>query len=99
MAKIKYKDIFFIENNAKDVKIIKHITVELNSLFGQDQLKTLDDVKEKMYEEVKKCGANAIINFKYGQKSTFWKSIFGLDDVYWYGSGDAVIIKSTSNKL
>jgi hypothetical protein len=88
----KYEDVYFIEESINNVNIIQHIETEINQFFGQSQLKSLPDVKKKMYDIIKKYNGNAIINFKYGQRSTFWKSIFGLDDVLWYGSGDVVLL-------
>ena len=90
----KYKDIYFIENNLDNKKIIKHINININKFFGQSQLNSLSDVKEKMYNIVKSNNGNAIINFKYGQKSTFWKSLIGLDNVYWYGNGDIIFLNN-----
>ncbi len=85
----KYKDIYFIENNVDNFgkRSIKDINVDIDGMFCNSQLKSLGDVKEKMYNIAKRYNGNAIINFKYGQKSTFLKSIFGLDDVCWYGKG------------
>jgi uncharacterized protein YbjQ (UPF0145 family) len=43
-----------------------------------------------MAEKAKACGANAIIDFKYGQRSVgFLASLFQRDDVNWYGTGQA----------
>ena len=83
----KYDGIYFIEGEIDNARTIKSVAIELNGVFSQTQLKTLDDVKKQMVSMAKKYNANAIIDFKYGQKSSFWKSIFSLDDVQWYGSG------------
>lgn len=83
----EYKGIYFIEGDGTSGRTIGPINIELNGFFSQNQLKTLDDLKDKMVQLVKRDGGNAVISFKYGQRSTFWKSIFGMDDVYWYGSG------------
>lgn len=32
---------------------------------------------------VRSRGDNAVLFFQYGQRSTFWKSLIGMDDVYW----------------
>ena len=90
----KYEDVYFIEENIDNVNVVQHIETEINQFFGQSQLKSLPDVKKKMYNIIKKYNGNAIINFKYGQRSTFWKSIFGLDDVLWYGIGDIVFLSN-----
>ena len=47
----------------------------------------MDDVKKKMAALAKEAGGNAVVQFKYGQRSTIWTALFGLDDVGWYGDG------------
>jgi hypothetical protein len=64
----------------------------LNGLFFQGQLKSLNDVKKKMAKEIRKSGGNALVNFKYGQKSSFWSSIGSWDDMSWQGSGDIAVV-------
>ena len=49
----KYEDIYFIEENINNVNIIQHIETEINQFFGQSQLKSLLDVKKKMYDIIK----------------------------------------------
>ena len=93
----KYKGIHFVEGIPASAKIIREISTEINELFSGSQLKSLDDVKERMVDIVKQSGGNAVINFKYGQKSSFWKSIFALDNVYWFASGK--IAKIDPNEL
>lgn len=46
---------------------------------------------------VRSRGDNAVLFFQYGQHSTFWKSLIGMDDVYWYGSGQISVL--TPNEL
>lgn len=75
--------IVFIEGNHQEARPLGRIDVTLN---WQAQHKSLADVKRKMAEEARKLGANTIIDFTYGQKSTFWS--FG-DKVQWYGKGIA----------
>ena len=74
-------------------KTICDISTEINEFFGQSQLKSLDDVKEKMIHVVAKYGGNAVVDFKYGQRLSFWKSLFRVDGVMWYASGKIAIIK------
>ena len=83
----EFKGIYFIEGTPKEARYIEPISGELNGAFSQSQLKSLDDLKEKMREVVLRRGGNCVIDFEYGQRSRFWKGLFGLDSVYWYGSG------------
>ena len=92
MKLVKYKDIYFLEDNIPNIKILKHISTKIDGFFFEAQLCSLTDVKEKMYVKAKSYKANCIINFKYGQKSSFFSSIFSLDDTHWYGEGDLVHI-------
>ena len=89
----EYKGVLFIEGMPENCRILCDISTEINECFGQSQLKSLDDVKEKMIVAVQKAGGNAVVDFKYGQKSSFWKSLFALDDVAWYASGKIAIVK------
>ena len=93
MYSSEYKGVLFFEGMPENCTIIRNISTEINEFFGQSQLKSLDDVKDRMIEIVKSSGGNAVVDFKYGQKSTFWKSLFGMDDVMWYASGKIAIIK------
>ena len=83
----KYKGVLFIEGSPREAKVIAGIASELNGAFSQNQLRSLDDLKEKMRTVVIQRGGNCVVDFKYGQRSTFWKSLLGMDNVYWYGTG------------
>lgn len=87
MYSAEYKGIYFVEGIPPGSRLIGDISTEINETLGQSQLKSLDDVKEKMVELVRRGGGNAVVNFKYGQKSNFWKSLLSLDDVRWVASG------------
>ena len=91
----EYKDIYFIEGSPREAIVIESFSSELNGFFSQNQLKSLDNIKEKMRDYVLSKGGNCVIDFKYGQRSTFWKSILGMDDVLWYGSGKVSKINPT----
>ena len=82
-----FKGVFFIEGAPHEAQTLEAISSELNGFFSQNQLRSLDDLKEKMKDYVLQRGGNCVIEFKYGQRSTFWKSIFGMDNVFWYGTG------------
>ena len=84
-----YKDVIFIEGSISKFKPMHKIEVSLKGFSAQ--LQSLNHVKEKMAENAKEQGANAIIEFEYGQKTPgFWSS-YG-DNVNWYGKGIAVIL-------
>jgi hypothetical protein len=80
-------EIFFSESSHPNVQIIKHLSVEISR-----QNSNLRQVKEKLVVEAKSVGANAIINFRYGQKAHKpWELLaFKWDTESWHGEGDAV---------
>ena len=79
--------VFFIEGRPVECRVIGPVSVELNGAFSQAQLKSLDDVKIELARLVSSKGGNCVADFKYGQRSTFWGSLWGMDKVAWYGSG------------
>ncbi len=82
-----YEGIRFIEGRPAKVRAIEPIRIEIGGVIRSSQLKTLDDVKT-MAGRVRARDGNAVIDFKYGQKSVgFLRSLFQLDDVNWYGEG------------
>jgi len=81
--------IVFIEGECHGCREIGPVSVRIGGMFTQAQLKSLEDVKRQMAATVSQMGGNGLIRFKYGQRSTFWASIFGLDGVTWYGEGVA----------
>ena len=88
MYSSEYKGVMFIEGIPENCQVLKEISTEINELFGQSQLKSLD----KMVDIVRREGGNAIVDFKYGQRSSFWKSFFSLDAVHWFASGKIALI-------
>lgn len=81
--------VIFDEGQVKSMTFIRKISTQLNSGFGQDQLKSLTDVKRAMAREVLAAGGNCVSNFKYGQKNgSFWQQMWSVDNVLWYGSGE-----------
>lgn len=83
----EYQGVYFIEGSPKEASPLAPISSELNGFFSQNQLKSLDDLKARMCVLVQEKGGNCVIDFKYGQRSTFWKSLFGMDNVLWHASG------------
>lgn len=77
-----FNGVYFVEGIPARVHVIRKISRRLAS-----QLKTLDDVKELMALDVQAAGGNAVVDFKYRQTSSFWRSLISLDNVYWESSG------------
>jgi hypothetical protein len=84
-----FEDIIFVEGADPDSKLIERIECDLSFKLGA-QLKNLNDVKRVLAEKARSVGANAILDFKYGQKSRW----LALDDVAYYGSGVAAILSA-----
>lgn len=76
-----YKDIIFVEGDNPKAKRMKKVDVSLGGIGAQ--LKSLNDVKNKLVENANLYGCNCILDFKYGQKT----ALFAFDDVKYYGSG------------
>ncbi len=89
-----YKGVVFIEGYEPSARLLGR--VEYDKRFSYNaQLKTLDSVKEQLAGKAVAMGANAVVEFTYGQKSSGWfKSVLlSLDDnIKWYGYGMAAII-------
>ena len=89
-----YKGFVFIEGDEPSAKCLGNIEYK-KSFTINSQSKTLDCVKDQLVEKTVEMGGNAIINFKYGQKTAGWfkSCLFWLDDdIKWYGSGVAAIL-------
>ena len=85
-----YDDVFFTESTIKGMSSLKHIHVEISR-----QNSNLFEVKKRMASETKSIGANAVMNFKYGQtKHKTWELVltFKWDTESWHGEGDAIKI-------
>lgn len=78
-----YKEVFFIEGSPPNAETLGAISVKFN--FNQNR--GLDNVKDNMRQIVLSKGGNSVINFKYGQRATFWR-----DGVSWYGSGEIALV-------
>jgi hypothetical protein len=89
-----FEGIRFIEGRPPSASIIKPIRVEIGGMLTSAQLKNLDDVKRLMADRAKEAGGNAVVDFKYGQRSVgFWRSLIDRDDVNWYGEGRIALLK------
>lgn len=84
--KTMYNDVIFIEGADNRVNVKGNVKYKFGS-FGS-QLKGLDSVKDSLANQAKSQGCNCIIEFKYGQKASW----FSLDDTKWYGEGKCGIL-------
>ena len=91
-----HKGVYFIEGLPAGTRRITPLSTRIDGVFSNSQLKSLDDIKDKMSEIVRRSGGNAVVDFKYGQKSSFWRSLLSLDDVRWEASGYVARIDPTS---
>ncbi|MFD1950243.1 hypothetical protein ACFSGX_05620 [Sphingomonas arantia] len=87
MYRAEYKGIAFIEGCPPGVVPMRQLDTKIDGWFSQSQLKSLDNIKDVMVDQARADGANAIVNFKYGQKNSFWRSLLSVDDVYWFATG------------
>ena len=78
--------IFFSEQSAS-VGTMKQIAVKKNR-----QNFSLTQIKDMMAKEARAVGANAIVDFRYGQRSHKWYQQIAIkwDTESWYGEGRAV---------
>ena len=89
-----YKGFIFIEGHEPSARVLGKVEYKKNFSFNA-QDKTLNVVKEQLMEKAISMGANAVMDFTYGQKSSGWfkSSLFSLDDnIKWYGSATAIIL-------
>ena len=84
--------IIFIEGAHPEAQILSPVSVSIRGAFISTQLRSLDHVKDKMVSQVIEAGANAVVQFKYGQKSKFLGSLFNRDDMVWYGEGFLAVL-------
>ena len=86
--------IIFVEGPMDSVRQLGHVQYTKDSFYNQ-QLKNLTDIKKQLISKARSLGANAIVNFKYGQKSTsaFRSLLLSYDDnINWYAEGTAVLL-------
>ena len=89
----EYDGVYFIEGIPAGATVIRSISTTLDGCFCNTQLKTLDDVKREMAFRVKSAGGNAVVDFKYGQRTGgFWRCLFSLDNICWSGEGKIAVV-------
>ena len=89
-----YKGFIFIEGSEPSARLLGKVEYKKNFSFNS-QIQTIDSVKEQLLQKAYAMGGNAVVEFKYGQKSSGWfkSSLFSLDDnIKWYGDGIAAIL-------
>lgn len=83
----------FVEGRPPGTRLLGPIRVEIGGAITSAQLKNLDDVKRLMAKRVREEGGNAVVDFRYGQRSVgFWRSLIDRDDVSWYGEGNVALL-------
>jgi hypothetical protein len=82
-----HEDVFFTESIIPGASVIRHVHVEISR-----QNATLTEVKTRLASEVRACGGNGLMAFRYGQKkhSGLQLLAFKWDTESWHGEGDAI---------
>lgn len=83
----EYSGVYFVEGDVVGARVFGPIDTKHDGVWSQSQLKSLDTLKAAMADNVRKAGGNAVINFRYGQNNTFWRSLLSVDDVWWHATG------------
>lgn len=85
--------VFFTEDAIAGANPIKRVSVEISR-----QNSNLTEVKSQMAREALAAGANAIMNFRYGQRKHSWLQLvaFKWDTESWYGEGEAVRVNEAA---
>jgi hypothetical protein len=80
--------VLFYEDCPAELVKGAEISTTIDGVFRNAQAASLRDVKSQLATECKSRGANTVVGFRYGQKSSgFFASLLSRDNVYWYGSG------------
>ncbi len=82
--------VYFCESMPPDVKSIQRIDVTISR-----QNAHLEEVKAEMARRARASGANAVVGFRYGQRShKWWQQVFTIkwDSESWFGEGEAISI-------
>jgi hypothetical protein len=82
--------IFFTESPAPNSTLLGRVVVQIHN-----EKANVNDVKRHMAVRARKLGANAIVDFQYGQRSFRGLEVLALfmrNTEVWYGQGDAVAL-------
>ena len=94
----EHSGVKFDEAHPANFILIVRIETTLNSGFGQDQLKSLRDVKEVMAQRAKASGGSYIADFRYGQRNgSILDQLWSLDNVLWFGAGNLGYLNTQAN--
>ncbi len=94
MRKTMYDGVAFYEGRPPAAQCLQSIEAKIGGVLKSAQLSTLDDVKKVLASRARELGANAVVDFQYGQKSVgIFASLISRDDVNWYGTGMAAFVK------
>ncbi len=89
MSGTEINGVFFTEElAAPNTTVLSKIAVNRNR-----QNSNLGEIKQLMAEQARAVGANAIVGFRYGQRThKWWQQAFTFkwDTEAWFGEGDAV---------
>ena len=79
--------VFFTESALTGAAVVRHLRVEISR-----QNANLFQLKKRMAGEAQRVGANAIMNFRYGQRAHRGLKLLALkwDTESWHGEGEAV---------
>ena len=90
---IEFEGVRFFEGRPPNARVLGPVNIRIGGILRSAQLKTLDDVKGLIVKRVRLAGGNAVVDFRYGQRSVGWlDSLFQRDDVNWYGSGQIAVL-------
>jgi hypothetical protein len=94
MRKTICDGIAFYEGCPAEATRLQNVEARIGGVLKSAQLSTLDDVKRALATQAKQFGANAVVDFRYGQKSVgILASLFSRDDVNWHGNGVAAVVR------
>ncbi len=91
--KTVYDDVIFIEGTDSRVDVKGKVKYKYGSFNAQ--LKGLNKVKASLAHQAKLQKCNCIVEFKYGQKSSW----FSIDDTKWFGEGKCGILSDEDYNL
>lgn len=77
-----FESIVFIEGGSDKAVVLGNVSYDSLGTLSP-QLKNLNHVKKELARQAKARQANCVLNFEYGQK-TSW---FSWDDTKWWGKG------------
>lgn len=91
--KTVYDDVIFIEGTDSRVDVKGKVKYKYGSFNAQ--LKGLNKVKASLAHQAKLQKCNCIVEFTYGQKSSW----FSIDDTKWFGEGKCGILSDEDYNL